>query len=54
MDGIFSIEGSESMLKVVLISKDLIMYSKNGRYIIDIIPSLQRYNSTLDSSFIFK
>jgi len=29
MDGISSIEGSESMQKVILISKDLIMYSKN-------------------------
>jgi len=54
MDGISSKEGSESMLKVILISKDLIMYSKNDRSIIYIIPNLQRYNSTLDSSFIFK
>jgi len=54
MDGISSKEGSKSMLKVILISKDLIMYSENNRSITYIIKNLQRYNRTLDVSLIFK
>jgi len=41
MDGISSTEESESMLKVILISKDLIMYFKNDRSIIYIILSFR-------------